>query len=114
MVSLIKKNEHIIGFGPDNSTKICERLPISDRRYREIMKLTTKSRDIQSFFDFYKKVGEYCLSNFSQNDFDSMIWESNQELEHEKGIFGLKQIIESCIYRSVYGIAYFHQPLKIG
>ena len=115
-IDLIKKNEHIIGF-EDHSTQIYQRLPISARRYKEIEIFTTKKNSItnlDSYFDTYKKLVQYCLEDFPINDFDSIVWESTTELEEQKSIFGIKQIIEACLYRSVRGIAYFRQPSKIG
>ena len=111
MVTLIKRSEHVIGFS-DFSTKTCERLPISNRKYREILKNVTKVKDMESFFDWYKQNGKWFLSDFPTDDFDSMIWESTSEIESQNNIFSIKNIIEACLYRTTYGVAYFSQSLE--
>lgn len=114
IIDLIKKNDHIIGF-KDHSTKIYQRLPISNKQYREIQNIFKQSTfDINKYLDLYKKILPYCLKDFPLDDFDNVIWESTIDFENEKNIFGLKHIIDCCLYRSVNGIAYFRLPSKTG
>lgn len=110
-IYLLKKNEFVIGF-KDLSTKVYDRLPLSTRRFREIVKLTNESDSKPSLhFTIYEKIAEYCL-NISEEDFYNAIWESTIELEIQNNIFGLKQILEANIHRYVYGVAYFSPKLE--
>lgn len=114
IVYLTKKNEYIIGF-EDQSTKLVQRTPLSSKIYKEITYLVKQSNieDPNIFFDNHKKISKYCL-NINDDEYDTIIWESNSELEDKYDVYGLRNIIEACLTRCVNGIAYFRQPSKTG
>jgi hypothetical protein len=131
---LAKQSEYKIAFD-NGKTKTFKRKPLTAKKNKEIEDLRsafTSSRNYENeyekegkkfkvnrqefdsrsdiLFEAYKKCAMYCLG-VTEDEYDSMIWEDDEELE-SKQVFGIKSIIEACMMRTVHGISYFHQPSK--
>ena len=131
---LAKQNEYTVAFD-NGKTKTLKRKPLSAKKNKEIEDLRTGFTSSRTYeedyekqgkkfvingqefnnradilFEAYKKCAIYCL-DITEDQYDSLIWEDDEELEN-KGVFGIKSIVEACMMRTVHGTAYFHQPSK--
>lgn len=131
---LAKQNEYTVAFD-DGTTRTIKRKPLSAKKNKEIEDLRSGFSSSKNYedeyekagkkfkvgglefdtradilFEAYKKTAMNCLG-VTEQEYDSMIWEDDEELE-KKGVFGIKSIIEACMMKAVHGTAYFHQPSK--
>lgn len=132
---LAKKNEYNVAF-EDGSIKTVKRKPLSAKKNKDIEDLRSafsssrKYEDefekegkkivvngqefnnrVDILFEAYKKTAEYCLG-ITSDEYDSLLWEDDENLIKNKDVFGIKSIVEACLMRTVHGIAYFHQTSK--